>query len=94
VCICILPKTANGGKRRSLRLPQMQLTPLKTFGICSANPKKKGRFRARFPKIVRIWLIFTTKLEPISSKMPKVQPRRLARQAVLRPARKTLCIFF
>ena len=40
------------------------------------------------------WLPCTLKFEPISSKMAEAQPRRLARQAVLRPARKTLFICF
>jgi hypothetical protein len=36
-----------------------------------------------------------TRLEPILRKTPeKHKPRRLARQAVLRPVQKTLCIFF
>jgi len=53
------------------------------FGFAEQKPKKKGRFRARFPNFVHFWWSFTTKLEPISSKMRK-----------LSPARKTLCFFW
>ena len=43
---------------------------------------------------VAIWCLSTTSLEPISSKMPKLSPVAWHGRAVLRPARKTLCIFF
>ena len=44
---------------------------------------------------ITIWWNFTTPLEPILVQNAKnCEPRRLARQAVLRSTQKTLCIFF
>ena len=40
------------------------------------------------------WLVFTPLPEPISSEMAEVRLRRLARQAVLRPARKNQPMHF
>ena len=40
------------------------------------------------------WLVFTPLPEPISSEMAEVRLRRLARQAVLRPARKNHPLHF
>ena len=83
-------------KRRSLRLPQKFLPPLKILGFCSAKPKKKPPMRATISEKVSFWCPCTTRLEPILRKnAEKHKPRRLAcASARCAPPEKTLCIFF
>jgi hypothetical protein len=62
----------------------------------SAQPKKKRRFRAAFPKKIVFWYLSTLSLEPILRKNAKKhKPRRLAGvKRPLRPARKPFALFF
>ena len=83
-----ISKPPMAAKRRSLRLPKVQLTPLKTSGFCSAKPKKKPPVRATISNLVQFWLIFTTKLESTSSVKPKSKPRRLFQQSWNAPRQK------
>jgi hypothetical protein len=61
-------KPPMAAKRRSLRLPKILFSPLKTYGFCSAKPKKKSAVCAQISRKVRSWWNFTTPLEPILRK--------------------------
>ena len=89
-------KPPMAAKRRSLRLPKILFSPLKTSGLRSAQPKKKERKCAQISRKVRSWWNFTTPLEPILRKNaePSQAPPPSGQVCPLRPAQKTLCIFF
>ena len=79
-------KPPMAAKRRSLRLPQKFLPPLKTFGFCCAKPKKKRRSCAAILNFSQFWCPCTTRLEPILRKIvEKCKPRRLAQQSCAAP---------
>ena len=81
-------------KRRSLRLPQKFLPPLKTFGFCCAKPKKKRRSCAAILNFSQFWCVFTTKSEPISRKMAEAQPWRLRARCARASQQNHTFLFF
>ena len=76
-------------KRRSLRLPKVLFSPLKTSGFCSAKPKKKERICAQISRKVRSWWNFTTPLEPILRK----NARKFKAQTECAPPAQTFAYF-
>jgi len=82
-------KPPMAAKRRSLRLPKILFSPLKTFGFCSAKPKKKERKCAQISRKVRSWWNFTTPLEPILRK----NARKCKAQTECAPPAQTFAYF-
>jgi len=73
---------------RSFSCAPNLIPPRKTFGSRSAQPMKKERKCAPFPRKIAIWCSFTKPLEPILARSVKAQPCRLRGQARARPTRK------
>ena len=89
-----LRRTKKRGSCRALK----PIPPKKTFGLRSAQPKKKPPIRATILKKVYSWRTSTTRLEPILWQKAEnkncTSPAACYSKAVTRPARKTICIFF
>jgi hypothetical protein len=90
-----LRRTKKRGSCRALK----PIPPKKTFGLRSAQPKKKPPIRATILKKVYSWRTSTTRLEPIlwqkvENLKRERQPRRLFQQSCNAPRQKTALWIF
>ena len=73
---------------------QSQISPpRKTFGLRSAQPKKKPPVRATISSKSPKWSDFLNSLEPILPQKTDVSRAACVRSRTLRPTRKTLLLF-
>jgi hypothetical protein len=81
-------------KNHAVRRGNFLTPPKKTFGLRSAQPKKKRRNAPLIPMLVLLWWDFTPKSEPISEKICKAEPQRQAGATrPLRPSNTPQIIF-